>query len=179
MRGAAVSTGCGAGGRHLTPGERRRLVAPDGGSCLLAVRTGGPFTAWATVFERASARIRRRFEPRFPHVNPHRLRHSSPWGPWSAWSAALPAGCRAGDATTGTGPDAALALYLAKADPMMVLRDLLVTPSVLTTENTFGAWTRPGFTARPTGRPGAPAGYSLTRRLTRGGRRVRRRDRRR
>jgi hypothetical protein len=34
----------------LTPGERRRLVAPDGGSCLLALKGGGgPFTAWATV----------------------------------------------------------------------------------------------------------------------------------
>jgi hypothetical protein len=61
----------------LTPAERRRLVAPGGGSCLLAVNNdGGPFTAWATVFERTSDRIRPRFEPRFPHVNPHRLRHS-------------------------------------------------------------------------------------------------------
>ena len=61
----------------LTPAERRRLVAPDGGSCLLAVKNGGgPFTAWATVFERTSDRLRARFEPRFPHVNPHRLRHS-------------------------------------------------------------------------------------------------------
>jgi len=33
-------------------------------------------TAWATVFERTSDRIRARFEPRFPHVHPHRLRHS-------------------------------------------------------------------------------------------------------
>jgi hypothetical protein len=32
------------------------------------------------------------------------------------------------------GPDAALALYLSKADPMMVLRDLLGHSSVLTTE---------------------------------------------
>ena len=35
---------------------------------------------------------------------------------------------------TGAGPDAALALYLAKADPLMVLRDLLGHSSVLTTE---------------------------------------------
>lgn len=28
------------------------------------------------MFTRASDRIRRRFEPRFPHVRPHRLRHS-------------------------------------------------------------------------------------------------------
>lgn len=34
----------------------------------------------------------------------------------------------------GSGPDAALALYLAKADPMMVLRDLLGHSSVVTTE---------------------------------------------
>jgi site-specific recombinase XerD len=60
----------------LTPGERRRLVAPEGGSCVLAVRGGaGPFTAWASVFERTADRIRSRFEPRFPHVHPHRLRH--------------------------------------------------------------------------------------------------------
>jgi hypothetical protein len=34
----------------------------------------------------------------------------------------------------GAGPDAALALYLAKADPLMVLRDLLGHSSALTTE---------------------------------------------
>ena len=62
---------------QLGPGQRRRLVAPEGGSCLLAVRSdGGPFTAWESVFTRASDRIRRRFEPRFPHVHPHRLRHT-------------------------------------------------------------------------------------------------------
>jgi integrase len=33
-----------------------------------------------------------------------------------------------------TGPDAALAFYLSKADPLMVLRDLLGHSSVLTTE---------------------------------------------
>lgn len=39
----------------LTPAERRRLVGPDGGSCLLAVTsTGAPFIAWPTVFERTS-----------------------------------------------------------------------------------------------------------------------------
>lgn len=50
----------------LTAAERRRLVAPEGGSCVLAVKAdGGPFTAWATVFERTADRIRARFEPRF------------------------------------------------------------------------------------------------------------------
>jgi integrase len=62
---------------RLTPRERLRLVDAEGGSLLLAVkRDGAPFVDWATVFRRAPARIRARFEPRFPHVKPHRLRHS-------------------------------------------------------------------------------------------------------
>ena len=32
----------------LTPGERRRPVAPGGGSRLLAVKNGASFTAWTT-----------------------------------------------------------------------------------------------------------------------------------
>jgi integrase len=118
---------------HLGPGQRRRLVAPGGGSCLLAVRAdGGPFTAWESVFTRASDRIRRRFEPRFPHVHPHRLRHSFAL----ATLERLVSGyyVQAARLVTATGPDAALALYLAKADPMMVLRDLLGHSSVVTTE---------------------------------------------
>jgi integrase len=113
------------------------LVAPDGGSCLLAVRCdGGPFTAWESVFTRASDRIRERFESRFPHVHPHRLRHSFSMatlerlvGGYYAQAAQL---VTATD--IGAGPDAALALYLAKSDPMMVLRDLLGHASVVTTE---------------------------------------------
>ena len=122
---------------QLHPEERRRLVGPDGGSCLLAVRSdGGPFTAWESVFTRASDRIRRRFEPRFPHVHPHRLRHSFALATlerlvsgYYAQAAGLVTATGA-----GRGPDAALALYLAKADPMMVLRDLLGHSSVVTTE---------------------------------------------
>jgi len=61
----------------LRPADRRRLVGPDGGSCLLALRgDGGPFTAWDSVFTRASDRVREAFEHRFPHVHPHRPRHS-------------------------------------------------------------------------------------------------------
>jgi len=61
----------------LGPAERLRLVDERGGSLLVAVqRNGAPFVDWATVFRRASDRIRDRFEPRFPHVHPHRLRHS-------------------------------------------------------------------------------------------------------
>ena len=117
----------------LTPGERRRLVAPGGGSCVLAVKNGGgPFTAWASVFERTSDRIRARFEPRFPHVHPHRLRHSMAMQTLEY----LVSGHyrQATRLVSATGTDAALAFYLSKADPLLVLRDLLGHSSVLTTE---------------------------------------------
>ncbi|QIS23531.1 tyrosine-type recombinase/integrase [Nocardia terpenica] len=117
----------------LTPAERMRLVGPDGGSCLLAVRGGGgPFTAWATVFARTGDRIRQTFEPRFPHVNPHKLRHSFAM----ATLEQLVSGYyrQAAKLVRDTDADAALALYLSKADPLMVLRDLLGHSSVLTTE---------------------------------------------
>jgi integrase len=117
----------------LIPHERRRLVAPDGGSCLLAVRNGGgPFTAWSSVFERTANRIRSRFEPRFPHVHPHRLRHSMAMQTLEY----LVTGHyrQAAKLVTDTDADAALVFYLSKADPMLVLRDLLGHSSVLVTE---------------------------------------------
>ena len=117
----------------LTAGERRRLVAPGGGSCMLAVKNGGgPFTAWASVLERTSDRIRARFEPRFPHVNPHRLRHSMAMRTLEY----LVSGHyrQAAKLVTAADADAALVLYLTKADPLLVLRDLLGHSSVLTTE---------------------------------------------
>lgn len=117
----------------LTPAERRRLVAPDGGSCLLAVRNGGgPFTAWASVFERTADRIRSRFEPRFPHVHPHRLRHSFSMRTLEY----LVSGHyrQAAQLVKATNTDAALMFYLSKADPLLVLRDLLGHSTVLTTE---------------------------------------------
>lgn len=117
----------------LTPHERRRLVAPGGGSCLLAVKNGGgPFTAWPSVFERTSNRVRSRFEPRFPHVHPHRLRHSMAMHTLEY----LVTGHyrQAAKLVKDTDTDAALALYLCKADPMLVLRDLLGHSSVLVTE---------------------------------------------
>ena len=117
----------------LTPAERRRLVAPEGGSCLLAVKNGGgPFTAWATVFERTSDRIRARFEPRFPHVWPHRCRHTFSMRTLEY----LVTGHyrQAAKLVMDTGADAALMFYLSKADPLLVLRDLLGHSTVLTTE---------------------------------------------
>ena len=108
----------------LTPGERRRLVAPGGGSCLIAVRAdGGPFTAWATVFERTADRIRAR---------PSRgSRTSTRTGSATRFAIRtlerLVSGHyrQAARLVADTGPDAALAFYLSKADPLMVLRDLL------------------------------------------------------
>jgi site-specific recombinase XerD len=117
----------------LTPDERRRLVAPGGGSCLVALRNdGGPFTAWATVFERTANRLRARFEPRFPHVHPHRLRHSFAMRTLEY----LVTGYyrRAAKLVRDTDADAALVFYLTKADPLLVLRDLLGHSSVLVTE---------------------------------------------
>jgi integrase len=121
----------------LTPGERRRLVAPDGGTCILAAQNGGgPFTAWASVFERTADRLRARFEPRFPHVYPHRLRHSFSIRTLEYLvSGHYRQAAQAVKATDhGDGPDAALMLCLTKADPLLVLRDLLGHSSVLTTE---------------------------------------------
>ncbi|WP_219816477.1 site-specific integrase [Arthrobacter sp. 4R501] len=117
----------------LAPAERRRLVAPDGGSCLLALKNGGgPFTAWATVFERTSDRIRARFEPRFPHVWPHRCRHTFSMRTLDY----LVTGHyrQAAKLVRDTDADAALVFYLTKADPLLVLRDLLGHSTVLTTE---------------------------------------------
>ncbi|MBW5254878.1 hypothetical protein JGS39_39060 [Streptomyces sp. P01-B04] len=117
----------------LTPAERRRLVAPEGGSCLLAVKSGGgPFTAWGTVFERTSDRIRARFEPRFPHVWPHRCRHTFSMRTLEY----LVTGHyrQAAKLVRDTDADAALIFYLSKADPLLVLRDLLGHSTVLTTE---------------------------------------------
>ncbi|MGW5146815.1 hypothetical protein [Rhodococcus koreensis] len=108
-------------------------MAPDGGSCLLAVKAdGGPFTAWATVFERTADRIRARFEPRFPHVHPHRLRHSFSMRTLEY----LVTGHyrQAAKLVRDTDTDAALVFYLTKADPLLVLRDLLGHSTVLTTE---------------------------------------------
>jgi integrase len=112
-------------------------VAPGGGTCILAAKAGGgPFTAWASLFERTSDRIRVRYEPRFPHVFPHRLRHSFAMRTLeylvSGHYRQAAEVARATD--RGSGPDAALMLYLTKADPLLVLRDLLGHSTVLTTE---------------------------------------------
>jgi len=115
----------------LRPAERRRLVAPDGGSMLLAVRSdGGPFTAWSTVFERTARRIRERFGPRFPHVHPHCCQLTFAM----ATRERLVAGFyeqAARLSAAGSDADAALSHYLTTTEPLLVLRDLLGHSSVL------------------------------------------------
>lgn len=117
----------------LGPRERRRLVAPDGGSMLLSVTSSGaPFTAWNTVFERTADRVRERYEPRFPHVWPHRGRHT--FAMRTMTSLVRGDYARRARAVDANGTDAALALYLTSHEPLLILRDLLGHTSVLTTE---------------------------------------------
>lgn len=117
----------------LTPAERRRLVAPGGGSALLAVQSdGSPFVDWATVLRRTSARVRDRFDPAFPHVSPHMTRHTFAMTTLER----LVRGYyqRAAQLVVDTDGDNAMALYLTKADPLLVLRDLMGHASVTTTQ---------------------------------------------
>lgn len=93
---------------------------------------GRPFTDWNTVFERAADRIRDRYEPRFPHVTPHRGRHTFAM----QTMAKLVRGYyeQAARLVKDGDDDAGLALYLRTTEPLLVLRDLLGHSSVLSTE---------------------------------------------
>lgn len=117
----------------LGPKERLRLVGPEGGSLLLALSHGGrPFVDWGTLFRRTARRIRERFEPRFPDVAPHRCRHTFAM----ATLEKLVEGHyrQAAQLAATTGDSSGLALYLLKADPLLILRDLLGHSSVVVTE---------------------------------------------
>ncbi|MGW3926488.1 site-specific integrase [Streptomyces microflavus] len=119
--------------RKLNSKERLRLVTPEGQSPLVGLQsTGQPFVDWATAFRRTSARIRERYEPRFPTVAPHRLRHTMAMRTLEQ----LVAGYyqRAAALVQDTGDDASMALYLRKHEPMLILRDLLGHTSVTSTE---------------------------------------------
>ncbi|MGW5155767.1 tyrosine-type recombinase/integrase [Nonomuraea wenchangensis] len=119
--------------RSLKPAERLRLVAPDGGSCLLALQSSGaPFVDWDTVFRRTSRRIRARFEPRFPIVASHRLRHTMAMRTLELLTRGYYQ--RAAALVADTDTNAGLALYLTKHDPWQILRDLLGHSSVTTTQ---------------------------------------------
>jgi integrase len=69
-------------------------------------------------------------------VNPHRLRHSFSMSTLEHLVRGhyLQAARLVSAAGADQGPDAALMFYLSKADPLMVLRDLLGHSSVLVTE---------------------------------------------
>lgn len=59
-----------------------------------------------------------------------------------------------------TDADAALVFYLSKADPLLVLRDLLGHSTVLTTEKyQSDAWTPRASTGMPTRTPASAAGW--------------------
>lgn len=116
----------------LSPPERRRLVAPGGGTALLAARSdGAPFTDWEYVFDTASERCAR-FEPRFPPVTPHTLRHT-----FAVHTLRRLVRQHLADAAKllgVSGADPAWALAMRAQDPLLVLRDLLGHASVATTE---------------------------------------------
>lgn len=120
--------------RQLRPAERLCLIAPEGQSPLVGLQsTGKPFVDWSTTFRRTSVRIRERYDRRFPTTASHRLRHSMAM----ATLAQLIKGYyqQAAALVADTDDDAAMALYLTKSDPMLVLRDLLGHASVLSTEH--------------------------------------------
>jgi hypothetical protein len=134
---AVTGWGIACGGRRRMSNDRRRTrTTPLGWWHRRAgpVRgDGGPFTAWATVFERTADRIRARFEPRFPHVHPHRLRHCFSMQTLEYLVTGFYR--QAAKLVRDTDADAALIFYLTKADPLLVLRDLLGHSTVLTTEH--------------------------------------------
>lgn len=112
---------------------RCRLVAPGGGSALLGVSsTGAPITDWEYTFGAASRRCRH-FEPRFPDVTPHVLRHS-----FAVHTLRWLVKTHMADVAKllkASGADPAWVLALRCADPLLVLRDLLGHASVSTTED--------------------------------------------
>lgn len=117
----------------LTPSDRTRLVLPTGGSALLSVKSdGGPFLSWSSVLRRTSQRIQERWEPSFPHVHPHILRHTFAMTTLER----LVRGYyqQAARLEVDADGDNALALYLTKADPLLVLRDLLGHATAATTQ---------------------------------------------
>jgi len=117
----------------VTLNERARLVAPEGGSCLLGLcSTGAPFRAFETILRRVSARITREMDERFPHVHPHMLRHTFAMNTLELLVRGFYDAVARTSSQTNQNP--AVALYMTQQDPIMVLRDLLGHSTVTTTQ---------------------------------------------
>lgn len=117
----------------VTLDERARLVSPEGGSCLLGLQSNGaPFRALGTVLRRVAARITERVDPKFPHVRPHMLRHTFAMNTLELLVRGYYDSVSKLSSHTQHNP--ALALYMTRQDPIMVLRDLLGHSSVSTTQ---------------------------------------------
>ena len=69
------------------------------------------------MFSRASEGIRERFDPRFPHVNPHRLRHTMALATLERLVSGYYSRPRSGERHRRQPGDG---LYLTQADPLMV-----------------------------------------------------------
>lgn len=115
----------------LSPAERRRLVAPGGGTALLAARCdGAPFTDWSTCSPRRASAARAS-SPAFLGSR-HTLRHT-----FAVHTLRRLVRQHLADAAKllgVSGADPAWALALRAQDPLLVLRDLLGHASVATTE---------------------------------------------
>lgn len=119
---------------HLSIPQRRRLVAPDGGSGLLFVRsTGAPVSEgnWRYTFRTAADRCRQ-FDPHFPTVTPHMLRHTFAVETLNALTRGSLS--RAERLAELSGRDPLLMAILRRKDPLLILRDLLGHRSLQTTE---------------------------------------------
>ena len=119
---------------HLSIPQRRRLVAPDGGSGLLFVRsTGAPVSEgnWRYTFRTAADRCRQ-FDPNFPVVTPHMLRHTFAVETLNELTRGSLS--RAERLAELSGRDPLLMAILRRKDPLLILRDLLGHSSLQTTE---------------------------------------------
>jgi site-specific recombinase XerD len=118
----------------LSIAQRRRLVAPGGGSALLFVASSGsPLheDSWRHVFDSARDRCRK-FESRFPHVSPHMLRHTFALETLNFLTRnALK---RADRLAKVSGADPLLMAVLRRHEPLLVTRDFLGHRSLKTTE---------------------------------------------
>lgn len=116
---------------RLAVEDRERLALAGGGSPLLFVQSSGaPMVDWDAVFAAATARCRR-FEPAFPKVTAHTLRHTFAVHMlrWLIEQVAE----RVSSKVAESGHDT-WAPYWRSHDPLLTLRDLMGHSSVATTQ---------------------------------------------